>query len=118
MTIKATSKGIGKNLQATRKSAGFKSAKAFAESVGMSASAYTEYEQGRRSFTYEQAWQFADALGCTLDEVGGRTPPPREYDDPRQKQLNDCYEAMNESGRALLAESAKSISADPARRGE
>ena len=63
------------NLQAMRKAAGFKSARAFAEHIGMNVSTYTDYEQGRRMFALEQAWEFADALGCTLDELAGRTPP-------------------------------------------
>lgn len=65
-------KQIGRYLQMRRKQAGFKSAKAFAEYIGINPGTYTGYEQGRRSFDYEQAWQMADALDCTLDELGGR----------------------------------------------
>ena len=60
------------NLQALRKAAGFKSAKAFAHHIGMNVNTYTDYEQGRRMFALDQAWEFADALGCTLDELAGR----------------------------------------------
>ena len=59
-------------LQRIRKDRGFKSAKAFAEHIGMSKDTYTNYEQGARPITLELAWEFADVLGCTLDELAGR----------------------------------------------
>lgn len=109
-------KEIGKNLQRLRKAAGFKSAKAFAAYMNLNESTYTDYEQGRGMFSYELAWKFADALNCTLDAIGGRVPPPRVYEDPKQEALNGYYESMNDGGRDLLVQSAKSISADPERR--
>lgn len=109
-------KAIGKSLQGARKSAGFKSARAFAEHMGIPVSAYTEYEQGRNGFSYEQAWEFADALGCTLDEVGGRKAPERLYADPRQAALNGHYESLNEASKGDLVKFAKSYASDPERR--
>lgn len=69
-------KAVGKALQLARKAAGFRSAKAFAEYAGLNPGTYTNYEQGDRAFSYEQAWLMADALGCSLDELGGREWPP------------------------------------------
>lgn len=101
-------KAIGKHLQNMRKAAGYKSARAFAEKLGIEIGTYTAYEQGSNPFTYEQAWQFADALNCTLDELGGRTPPKqRIYSDPDQEALNGYYESMNEVGRGALVQTAK-----------
>lgn len=62
-------------LQAMRKRAGFKSAKAFADHVGINVSTYTKYEQGMSEMSLERAWTFADALDCTLDELAGRKLP-------------------------------------------
>lgn len=106
------------NLQKLRKEAGFKSAKAFAEYIDMKPGTYTDYEQGRTSMTIERAWEFADIFECTLDELAGRKWPSSDakYEDPEQARLNEYYEKMNESGKTLLVESAKSISADPERR--
>lgn len=109
-------KEIGKCLQIIRKKRGYKSAREFAEKIGIPVSTYTGYEQGVRSLDYELAWKFADALNCTLDAIGGRVPPPRVYEDPKQEALNGYYESMNDGGRDLLVQSAKSISADPERR--
>lgn len=111
-------KAIGKNLQTLRKKAGFSSARAFAEHIGMPASAYTEYEQGRNGFTYEQAWEFADALGCTLDELGGRAVPECHYADPRQEALNGHYDSLNDESKTDLVKFAKSFAADSERRME
>lgn len=80
----------------------------------MNKSTYTDYEQGRLGFSYERAWQFADALGCTLDALGGRTPPQgQEYADPMQGALNGFYESMNSQGRSALVESARLMSGSP-----
>lgn len=116
MNDQSFTKRIGKHLQSMRKNAGFKSAKSFAEHLGISVSAYTEYEQGRCSFTYEQAWEFADALGCTLDELGGRTPPSGangSFQDPMQGDLNRYFESMNNEGRSALVASARLMSGSP-----
>lgn len=56
-------------LQAMRKRAGYKSAKSFADHIGMPVGTYTDYEQGRRMFTLERAREFADALDCSLHEL-------------------------------------------------
>lgn len=106
-------KQIGKSLQKQRKAAGFKSAVAFARHMKINPNTYTDYEQGKSVFTYEQAWEFADALGCTLDEVGGRDAPEPRYADPRQEALNGYYESMNDSGRGALVESARLMSGSP-----
>lgn len=112
-------KAVGKSLQSKRKSAGYKSAKAFAEFIGIETSAYTEYEQGRRSFTYEQAWEFADALNCTLDSLGGRVPPVETYNDERQEMLNHNYEALTEDGKDAALGAVRGIRAsESARAGE
>lgn len=103
---------IGASLQAQRKKAGFKSAKAFADHVGVNQSTYTDYEQGKASLSYERAWEFADALDCTLDALGGRKPPERVYDDPRQEAMNDSFEVMNDRGRDALTTVAKSLRKD------
>lgn len=96
-------------LQALRKKAGFESAKAFAEFIGMSVSTYTNYEQGVRSLTLEKACEFADILGCTLDELAGRDWPKPTYLDERQQSLNDNFNALNEKGKNKVTEYASDL---------
>ena len=103
-------------LKKVRKKAGFKSAKAFAEHMGLNPNTYTDYEQGRRQFTLEKAWEFADALNCTLDELAGRESPPVRIDDPLKRQVVDAYDSMTQAGRESLAGVAKGLSALPENR--
>ena len=111
MNTNKMQKSIGSHLQKMRKAAGFKSAKAFAEYVGVNPNTYTQYEQGLVAMLYERAWQFADALNCTLDELGGRTPPSAQaYTDPDQAALNGYFESMNSTGRNALVETARLMS--------
>jgi transcriptional regulator with XRE-family HTH domain len=111
------------NLQECRKNAGFKSAKAFADHIGMSVNTYTNYEQGRRPMTLEQAWEFADELDCTLDELAGREwsaqseAPP----DPVRDELNALYSSCTPQRRQRLVEYARDAalaSKSTAERGE
>ena len=95
------------NLQNMRKAAGYKSAAAFAESLELSVNTYTAYEQGRHSMTLETAWEFADALNCTLDELAGREWPRPVFDDPRQEAINQAYEASDEPARASILDGAQ-----------
>ena len=95
------------NLQYIRKAAGYTSAKSFAESIGMSVGTYTQYEQGQRNMSLEVAWELADALDCTLDELAGRKRPNKDQFDHHKEALNEHYEQMNEQGRSRLAEHAE-----------
>ena len=97
-------------LQALRKKAGFKSAKAFAEKIGMNAYTYTNYEQGKANFTLAQAWEFADLLGCSLDELAGRQWPPEGASasvDPMREELVRCYDASTAENRHSLVVAAR-----------
>ena len=112
----ALRKAIGKSLQAKRKAGGYKSARAFAEDIGMEAGTYTAYEQGSNPFSIEQAWNFAEKLGCSIDELCGRPKSPRLYDDPGQEAVNRCYENMNDKGRTTLESVARSMERDASNR--
>lgn len=92
------------NLQEMRRKAGFKSARAFAESIPMNPVTYTQYEQGIRNFTLEKAWEFADLLGCSLDELAGRQCPPKGASapsDPGESSLVSAYRELSEEGREV-----------------
>lgn len=113
MTNTALKKHIGRHLQAARKAAGYKSAKAYAEHIGISKDTYTGYEQGRIAFSIETGWLFADDLGVSIDELCGHDTPKRAFSDPLQSALNAFYESMNSQGRNALVESARLMSGSP-----
>ena len=88
------------NLQKLRIAAGFRSANAFADHIEINRGTYTNYEQGKRELTLERAWFFADIFGVTLDEFAGRDFRPESvYADPRQAELNRCWETISEQRR-------------------
>lgn len=96
-------------LQRIRKERGFKSARAFAEHIGMSKDTYTNYEQGARPITLELAWEFADVLGCTLDELAGRDFKSVDYADQRQAVMNDDYAHLSDAGKDAAAGAVRGI---------
>ena len=100
-------------LQEMRKRAGFKSAKAFADHIGMKKDTYTNYEQERRPITLELAWEFADVLGCTLDELAGREfhPPGEVISDPYERELVDLYRSVGPAGKGHILDDARGQSA-------
>lgn len=112
MTNTVLRKHIGRHLRAARKAAGYKSAKAFAEKMGIAPTAYTEYEQGRNMFTIEQGWEFAEVLGVDIDALVGHEVP-HNFADPAQAALNGYWESMNEKGRSALLNSAELMSGSP-----
>lgn len=104
-------KELGRKLQEARKNHGYKSAKEFAQKCGLAVSAYTEYEQGRRGISFDDAVLFADTLGITLDEMSGReapsaAPAPTTDTPPDERQLLNCYRSMNNDGKSALLASA------------
>ncbi len=96
-------------LQRIRKERGFKSAKEFADYIGMSVRTYTNYEQGITSPTLEKAWEFADALECTLDDLAGRDFVAKDYQDPRQAALNEDYSQLSESMKDAAASAIRGM---------
>lgn len=107
-------------LKNLRKKAGYKSAKAFAERIGMNVYTYTNYEQGKANFTLAQAWEFADVLECSLDELAGRRWPPDDLTtmDPRRRTMIESYDALTDDGKTLASEMVASVARDPLRRAD
>ena len=95
-------------LQELRKKAGYKSARAFADEIHMSVGTYTDYEQGRRKFSLEVAWTFADKLRVSLDELAGREwprPPTAVADD--ESRLLALYRDTDQRGKAAIMRTAE-----------
>lgn len=76
---------------------------------------YGSWEREERKINFEDAVRVAEILGCTTDELAGRSPS-RTFADPRQESLNASYENMNERGKDTLYSVAKSMEKDTANR--
>lgn len=101
-------KHIGKSCQLSRKRAGFRSARAYAEQSGMNPYTYTNYEQGNRPPTDEILWQFADDFNCSIDDLIGRPWPPEAASaDPMRDELVRCYDASTTENRHSLDVAAR-----------
>lgn len=103
-------------LMRLRKEAGYRNRDDFAKALGLNPLTYKGWETGRTRLKLEDACDIADFLQCTLDELAGRDFSPAEYSDPRQAELNSCYENMNESGKDTLVSVARSMERDTANR--
>lgn len=70
---------------------------------------YTSYEQGDRSFTIETAWDMADALEVTLDELVGREWPQDGEQPARDTAvLAGLYGRMDDEYKSMLMKTAAS----------
>lgn len=92
------------------------SQQAMANELGIPVRRYGSWERGERNLNLEDAARIADVLECTLDELAGREWPHPDYADPRQTQLNDCFEGMNDAGKDTLTQVARSLERDTANR--
>lgn len=63
---------MANTLQDLRREAGFKSAKDYAEHLGIPAPTYARYENKPEKIPLAAAWNIADDLGCSIDAVVGR----------------------------------------------
>jgi transcriptional regulator with XRE-family HTH domain len=68
---------MGERLRELRLRAGLTQEK-LARKADVGNDAVRNWEKGRREPVLSNAVKLADALGCTLDELAGRTPPPRK----------------------------------------
>ena len=91
-----------RTLQRLRRQAGFRSAKDFAEALGIPGSTYARYERAGDGadcgIPLPAAWQIADRLGCSIDLVVGR----EDIDAPDEHPVQSRYDALSGAGRALV----------------
>lgn len=91
-----------RTLQRLRRQAGYRSAKDFAEALGIPGSTYARYERAGDGagcgIPLPAAWQIADALGCSIDLVVGR----EDIDAPEPEGIQPRYDALSADGRALV----------------
>ena len=87
-------------LQRMRREAGFRSAKDFAERVGIPMSTYARYERAgdgpECGIPLPSAWAIADELGCSIDLVVGR-----EDIDAAADSIQGRVEAPSRTGRSM-----------------
>ena len=109
MSLAATSQTTYKpisgkrTLQRLRRQAGYRSAKEFAEALGIPGSTYARYERAGDGagcgIPLPAAWQIADKLGCSIDLVIGREDIDASC---RKNTINERIESLSYSSLELL----------------
>lgn len=93
------------SLRRLRRMAGYSSAKAFAESVGIPAPTYAKYEQiedgPETPMPIKNAWLIADKLNCSIDAIVGRAEIPG---DPELSNVQAMYNGLTPATRAVFDE--------------
>ena len=92
-----------RTLQRLRREAGYRSAKDFAAVLGIPTSTYARYERQPEgpdcAIPLSSAWQIADALGCSIDLVVGRT----DIDAAETPTLDERADALSLNARETLS---------------
>lgn len=91
------------SLRRLRKAAGWPTAKAFSDSIGMAAPTYARYEQSgdgpETAIPMKAAFVIADALGCSIDALVGREQGEASI---ARGDLQRRYEALSDDGKQLV----------------
>lgn len=90
-------------LMELRKKKGFKNRAQFAERLCVSTRRVKSWERGETLIQLDDACMAADVLGCTLDELVGRTPPQPETTDPLLDSIHEDYASLSFSGKVAAA---------------
>ena len=104
-------------LQHLRKRAGLKQGE-MAERLGVNNRTYGAWERGEAMINLAQACACADVLGCSVDELAGRSWPPRDASeapqtDPLAQELVERYGELSADGRVNLLGVARGLSSLP-----
>lgn len=105
-------------LMQLRKAAGFKNRDDFAMVIGVNPRTYKTWETGARNMSFTQACMVADALGCSLDELAGRTEFVGSFSDERQAVMNDDYARLSDAGKDAAAGAVRGIRASEGARAQ
>lgn len=99
------------SLQDLRKGAGYRTAKEFAEALGVPTTTYSRYEATPEKIPLSSAWAIADFLGCTIDEVVGH-----EAAGTAGGEWQMFYEGLSDEGKELMADLRAAVARQEERR--
>ena len=105
-------------LMQLRKAAGYKNRDDFAAVLGVKPRTYKTWETQESNMSFPQACMVADALGCSLDELAGRTEFVGSYSDQRQAVMNDDYARLSDAGKGAAAGAVRGIRASEGARAQ
>ena len=88
-----------KTIQELRREKGFRSAREFADALGISPSSMSRYDNQPDTIPTKIAWAMADRLDCSIDEIVGRMPVTSG-----KSELQDFYDGLHRWNKDLFDE--------------
>ena len=94
-----------------------------AKAIGVSGSAYRNYERGERSPSFEILVKLADFYGVTTDYLLGREPAPDPFEEMRidpndEKAVLDRYMSFPPQTRAVLLDALRQLAGEVGSEGD
>lgn len=89
-----------------------------AKKAGVSQAALSALESETKNPNVETVFLLAQALDCTVSELLGEKPADTAFLTPRQRQLLDLFQQLNDAGKDFLLSQTISILQQPAFRQE
>ena len=90
---------MAKTIKDLRQEKGYRSAREFADALGIATSSMSRYDKDPEAIPLKHAWAMADLLDCSIDEVVGR-----ERVTSGASELQDFYDGLLPETRALVDE--------------
>jgi len=90
---------MAKTIQELRREKGYRSAREFADALGISPSSMSRYDKDPETIPVKVAWAMADALDCSIDEIVGR-----DHVTAGVSHMQDFYDGLLPETRLLLDE--------------
>lgn len=88
---------MAKTIQKLRREKGFRSAREFADALGISPSSMSRYDKNPETIPVKVAWAMADRLDCSIDEIVGRMPVTSG-----KSELQDFYDGLHRWNKDLF----------------
>lgn len=98
-------------LKTLRRAAGYRNRESFATVIGVTARTLKAWESGESNMPLAMACKAADVLGCSLDELAGRSRDEDGYFavDERLNEIRRNFEGLDDTGRDLAAGAVRGI---------
>ena len=103
---------MAKSIKDLRQEKGYRSAREFADALGIATSSMSRYDRDPETIPLKHAWAMADLLGCSIDEVVGR-----EHVTAGASELQELYDGLHRWNRELFDEFREFIEAREQRAG-
>lgn len=90
---------MAKSIKDLRQEKGYRSAREFADALGIAPSSMSRYDRDPETIPIKHAIAMADLLECSVDEIVGRTPITSGHN-----ELQEFYDGLLPETRALMDE--------------